>query len=357
MKPKKKEIVFYVVTIICCLLATTVLVVAVLLVYNRLQKKNGNEDEATQAMANAEVISYTQEELDRMLVEAVETAEASTRAQVSEDILSQIENNLKDGKSVVETLRPLYPDDIVVVSNGQFHFVPIRDDLKKHNLLEENLKVLENGEIQYEVNGEITSQKGIDVSKYQGDIDWEKVAKAGVEYAIIRVGVRGYGKEGKIVLDEKFESNLKGATQVGIQVGVYFFSQAITEEEALEEAQTVLDAISGYSITYPIVYDVEKTSASDGRMNQLTVEERTKMARIFIDKIKEAGYTPMIYSNMEMWTVLLDMAAFEDVEKWFAYYNTDLYFPYDYAIWQYSDKGTIDGIKGDVDLNISFKKW
>ena len=357
MKPKKKEIVFYVVTIICCLLATTVLVVAVLLVYNRLQKKNGNEDEATQAMANAEVISYTQEELDRMLVEAVETAEASTRAQVSEDILSQIENNLKDGKSVVETLRPLYPDDIVVVSNGRFHFVPIRDDLKKHNLLEENLKVLENGEVQYEVDGEITSHKGIDVSKYQGDIDWEKVAKAGVEYAIIRVGVRGYGKEGKIVLDEKFESNLKGATQAGILVGVYFFSQAITEEEALEEAQTVLDAISGYSITYPIVYDVEKTSASEGRMNQLTVEERTKMARIFIDKIKEAGYTPMIYSNMEMWTVLLDMTAFEDVEKWFAYYNTDLYFPYDYAIWQYTDKGTIDGIKGDVDLNISFKKW
>ena len=357
MKPKKKEIIFYVVTIICCLLATTVLVVAVLLICNRLQKKNGNEGEATQAMANAEVISYTQEELDRMLLEAVETAEASTRTKVSEDILSQIENNLKDGKSVVETLRPLYPDDIVVVSNGRFHFVPIRDDLKKHNLLEENLKVLENGEIQYEVNGEITSHKGIDVSKYQGDIDWEKVAKAGVEYAIIRVGVRGYGKEGKIVLDEMFEKNLKGATQAGIQVGVYFFSQAITEEEALEEAQTVLDAISGYSITYPIVYDVEKTSASEGRMNQLTVEERTKMARIFIDKIKEAGYTPMIYSNMEMWTVLLDMAAFEDVEKWFAYYNTDLYFPYDYAIWQYSDKGTIDGIKGDVDLNISFKKW
>ncbi len=357
MKPKKKEIVFYVVTIIGCLLATTVLVVAVLLVYNRLQKTNGNQDEATQAMANAEVISYTQEELDRMLVEAIETAEASTRAQVSEDILSQIENNLKDGKSVVETLRPLYPDDIVVVSNGKFHFVPIRDDLKKHNLLEENLKVLENGEIQYEVDGEITSHKGIDVSKYQGDIDWEKVAKAGVEYAIIRVGVRGYGKEGKIVLDEMFEKNLKGATQAGIQVGVYFFSQAITEEEALEEAQTVLDAISGYSITYPIVYDVEKTSASEGRMNQLTVEERTKMARIFIDKIKEAGYTPMIYSNMEMWTVLLDMAAFEDVEKWFAYYNTDLYFPYDYAIWQYTDKATIDGIKGDVDLNISFKKW
>ena len=244
-----------------------------------------------------------------------------------------------------------------VVSNGKFHFVPIRDDLKKHGLLEENLEVLENGELQYVQDGNVVSHKGIDVSRYQGDIDWEKVAASGVEYAFIRVGVRGYGEEGRIVLDEKFEDNVKGATAAGVKVGVYFFSQAITDEEALEEADMVLGAIDGYDVTYPIVYDVEKTSAAHGRMNQLSVEDRTRMARIFVDRIKEAGYTPMIYSNMEMWSVLIDMASFEDIEKWFAYYKTDLYFPYEYAVWQYTDKGTVDGIKGDVDLNISFKEW
>ena len=138
---------------------------------------------------------------------------------------------------------------------------------------------------------------------------------------------------------------------------MYFFSQAITDEEALEEADLVLDAIAGYDVSYPIVYDVEKTSEASGRMNQLSVEDRTRMAHIFIDRIKEAGYTPMIYANMEMWSVLINMAEFEDVDKWFAYYDTDLYFPYEYAIWQYSDTGRIDGIGGDVDLNISFKEW
>ncbi len=354
MKRKKKEILFYIMTIISCLVAMTVVVIAALLIYDKVREK---ADAAVDASAEVEAISYSQDEVNLMLAEAVASAENTTKVQVSDSILSEIQGGLESGNSVVETLRPLYPDDIVVVSNGQFHFVPIRDDLKQHNLLQENLQVLENGMLQYVENGEVVSHMGIDVSRYQGDIDWNKVAAAGVEYAFIRVGVRGYGEEGKILLDEKFEDNIVGANAAGIKVGVYFFSQAVTEAEALEEANVVLEAVSGHEVSYPIVYDVEKTGAKDGRMNQLTVEERTKMARIFIDRIKEAGYTPMIYSNMEMWSVLIDMAAFEDVEKWFAYYDTDLYFPYEYAIWQYSDKGRIDGINADVDLNISFKEW
>lgn len=354
MSRKKKEIVFYVLTIISCLIAMTIVVIAALLIYDKILKK---EEKTVDAVADVEVITYSQEEVDLMLAEAISTAESTTRAQVSEDILSQIQTSLTGGTTVVETLRPLYPNDIVVVSNGKFHFVPIRDDLKKHSLLEENLQILETGELQYLEKGEVVSHKGIDVSRYQGNIDWTKVAADGVEYAFIRVGIRGYGEEGKIVLDEKFENNVNGALAAGIKVGVYFFSQAVTEEEALEEANVVLEAIAGYDITYPIVYDVEKTSASNGRMNQLTVEERTKMARVFVDRIKEAGYTPMIYANMEMWSVLIDMAAFEDVEKWFAYYSPNLYFPYEYAVWQYSDKGVVDGISEKVDLNISFKEW
>lgn len=353
MKRKKKEILFYIVTIIGCLAAMTVVVIAALLIYDKLQKKGESVDAASDAV----LVSYSQEEVDLMLAQAVADAENNTRMQVSDDILSQIQTDLEGGTTVVETLRPLYPNDIVVVSNGQFHFVPIRDDLKKHNLLQENIQVLESGEMQYVENGEVVSHKGIDVSRHQGNIDWTKVATSGVEYAFIRVGYRGYGEEGKLVLDEKFEDNIKGATAAGIKVGVYFYSQAVTEAEALEEANMVLDAIAGYNVTYPIVYDVEKTGAKDGRMNQLSVEERTKMAQTFISRVREAGYTPMIYSNMEMWSVLIDMAAFEDVEKWFAYYNTDLYFPYEYAVWQYSDTGRIDGIDGAVDLNISFKEW
>ena len=345
---------FYIVTVFSCLLAMTVVVIAALLIYDKLR---GNEEETIDAAADVPAVVYSQEEVDLMLADAVSEAEEKAGKQASEDILSQLQGSLEGGTTVVESLRPLYPDDIVVVSNGQFHFVPIRDDLRQHNLVQENLQVLENGELQYVENGEVISTKGIDVSRYQGNIDWQKVAASGVEFAIIRVGIRGYGQEGNIVLDEKFEQNVKGATEAGIDVGVYFFAQAITEEEAHEEADVVLEAIKDYNITYPVVYDVEKTGAKDGRMNQISVEERTRITRIFVDRIKEAGYTPMIYSNMEMWSVLLDMSQFEDVDKWFAYYDTDLYFPYEYAIWQYSDTGRVDGIDGNVDMNISFKDW
>lgn len=358
MKRKRKEILFYIMTIISCLLAMTVVVVAALLVYDKLREDKTDEDVVEAgAGVEGEPITYSQQEVNRMLAEALTSMENSTREQVTEDILSQIRNGLTEGNTTVGTLRPLYPNEIVVVSNGRFHFVPIRDDLRQHKLVQENIRVLENGEMQYVENEEVVSHKGIDVSKYQGEIEWDKVAASGVEYAFIRVGIRGYGSEGKIVLDEKYLQNIQGATAAGIKVGVYFFSQAVTEEEALEEANVVLEAIAGLDVTYPIVYDVEKTGASNGRMNKISVEERTKMARIFVDRIKEAGYTPMIYSNMEMWSVLIDMAQFEDVDKWFAYYDTDLYFPYEYAVWQYSDKGRIDGIGADVDLNISFKEW
>lgn len=359
MNRKKKEVTFYILTVISCLVAMTIVVIAALLIYDKLREKEKQDlsDDSVAVNAEVEAIVYSEDEVNLMIADAITGAQAATRMQVAEEILSQLQGSLESGTSVVESLRPLYPDDIVVVSNGQFHFVPIRDDLKQHNLLQENLQILENGELQYLENGEVISHKGIDVSRYQGNIDWEAVAADGVEYAIIRVGVRGYGEEGKLVLDERFEQNVQGATAAGIKVGVYFFTQAITEEESIEEANLVLEAISDYNITYPIVYDVEKTGSASGRMNQLTVEERTRMARIFIDCIKEAGYTPMIYANMEMWSVLIDMSQFEDVEKWFAYYDTDLYFPYEYAIWQYSDTGRVAGIEGNVDMNISFKEW
>lgn len=355
MKQKKKEVLYYTVTVISCLMAVGIIIIATLLIYDRLHQNN--EGNAVEVSAGLPGITYSEEEVNLMLAEAVANAENNTRIEVSESILSEIQLGLEGGQSILETLRPLYPEHILVVSNGSYYFLPIRDDLKQHNLLQENLQELESGELQYVENGTVVSHKGIDVSRYQGNIDWNKVAAAGVEYAFIRVGVRGWGAEGRMVLDEKFEENIQGATAAGIKVGVYFFSQAINEEEALEEAELVLEAISGYNVTYPIVYDVEKTSEKDGRMNQISVEERTRVARAFIDKIKEAGYIPMIYANMEMWSVLIDMASFEDVEKWFAYYGTNLYFPYEYAVWQYSDTGRIDGISGAVDLNISFKEW
>lgn len=294
---------------------------------------------------------YTEEVLNNLLEENRIQIEELTKQQ----LLAELKAQLSEGNSTVSVLRPYYPNELVVVSNGAYHFVPIREDLQKHSLKEENLVLSEEGELTYQEGNEIISHKGIDVSKYQGNIDWRKVKNDGVEYAIIRVGVRGY-KTGEIALDEKFEQNIKGAHAAGIKVGVYFFSQAISVEEAKEEADFVIEQLEPYRdfIDYPIVFDVEKVAAKNGRMNLLTKEERTEVTVAFCERIKESGYVPMIYGNLEMFGVLIDLEALEPYPKWFAYYDDSIYYPYDFKIWQYSAKGAVDGIKGEVDLNISF---
>lgn len=272
------------------------------------------------------------------------------------NILEQIRLGLQDSTSVkIETLRSLYKEQLVVASGGKYHFIPLKDTMKKNDYLEENLNILESGELQYLKNGEVSSYKGIDVSRFQGKIDWSQVAQDGVTFAFIRVGYRGYGEKGTLVTDDTAEANIKGANEAGIKTGVYFYTQAITEAEILEEAQLVLDLIKPYRIDCPVVIDVERTAAEDGRMNALGVQERTQLVKLFCETIAAAGYQPMVYHNLEMGAVLLDVEQLEEYDKWFAYYKVEMYYPYAYKVWQYSDKGRVRGISGDVDLDIAFE--
>lgn len=347
IKRKKRERNVYLLVILGCIAGMLLFIVLGMLLYRI------THDGKTDAVAvNGEAVTYTQEELENRIAEAAEAA----RAEGVKEVLGDLEEKLSNGDTMVETLRPFYPDDIVVVSSGRFHFIPIKENLKKHNRLQENLAVLENGEFQYSDNGQVVSHKGIDVSYHQGEIDWQQVAGDGVEFAFIRVGMRGY-ETGKLVADEQFENNITGALANGIKVGVYFFSQAVTPDEVAEEAAFVLEQIAPYRVEFPVVFDVEKVAASSARMNQISVEERTNLAVSFCQSIAAAGYTPMVYHNMEMGALLLDMEKLDEYEKWFAYYGSEIYYPYDYQIWQYSEKGTVAGINGNVDLNISFKMW
>lgn len=316
-------------------------------------EKGGGEDADTDpdivdVMSGA--VMYSQAELDQ------EVAEAVARAQDEEAVrvLNGIKESLSAGTTTVETLRPYYPDDIVVVSDGRFYFVPVNKNLKLNQLDAANLQILENGEFQYLTDGQVTSHKGIDVSSYQGDIDWNLVAQDGVEFAMIRLGLRGYGKEGNLKEDAKFDANIQGAKAAGIKVGVYFFGQAISDEEVLEEAGLVLNKIAPYQLDCPVVYDVERTR-EDGRMNNISVEERTHLTQLFCQTIENAGYTPMIYHNTQMGALMIDVAALEDYDKWYASYSDQMFYPYEYKIWQYSDKGTVRGISGNVDMNICFE--
>ena len=328
---------------------------AVILLLLKWQK---GQNETIQALNQTMDSMYSEEEMQTMLAGAVSEAKEETEAVTRDALLNDIKNQLAGGSSAVSVLRPLYPSDLVIISNGIYNFVPIRDDLAKHSLEQDKLVLSDTGILSYVEDGVTTSHKGIDVSRYQGDIKWNKVALDGVEYAFIRVGLRGY-KTGEIAVDDHFETNIKGAHNAGIQTGVYFFSQAVSEEEAIEEADFVIEQLEPYRnmVTYPVVFDVEKVQAQSGRMNALTKEERTRVTQAFCERIKEAGYTPMIYGNLEMFGVLLDLEPLEQYEKWYAYYDPSLYYPYDFKIWQYSAQGSVNGITGDVDMNISFKTY
>ena len=142
-----------------------------------------------------------------------------------------------------------------------------------------------NGYSFYKENGHVTSIAGVDVSDYQGDIDWEKVHDAGIEFAIIRIGYRTYGS-GKVTLDENFANNIKAADKAGVKVGVYFFSQAINTDEAIEEADAVLDAIEGFNITYPVIYDWELIYGDSARTDKVTVEELADCCIAFCERVK-----------------------------------------------------------------------
>lgn len=200
--------------------------------------------------------------------------------------------------------------------------------------------------------GEVDSSVGIDVSKYQGDIDWEQVKAYGVEFVIIRLGYRGYGEEGTLGLDELYETNITGALDAGLEVGVYFFSQAITKEEAVEEAQFVLENIEKYNITMPVVFDTEIIEKEDARTYGVDGQVFTDACIAFCDEIELAGYDSMIYFNMIWSAFTLDLTQLVVYDKWYADYYEEPQYPYEFKMWQYTESGTVPGIEGNVDLNI-----
>lgn len=235
---------------------------------------------------------------------------------------------------------------------GERLLVPVCEEMAKHSYRQENFQKDENGFLGYYENGIRQTLTGIDVSKWQYDIDWKKVAASGVDYAIIRLGFRGTAAAGKTAIDPYYEQNIKGALAAGLQVGVYYFTQARTVEEAVEEAKIVIENIKAYNVTFPVVYDTEYTA--DGRANVLSNADRTACAKAFCDTILAAGYTPVIYANTN-WSILnLNMEELQGYDFWYAYYGENLYYPYDFTMWQYTDSGKVDGVSGDVDLNISF---
>lgn len=192
------------------------------------------------------------------------------------------------------------------------------------------------------------NKKGIDVSKWQGAIDWEKVKQDGVDFAIIR---EGYGKENPNQVDKRFEENYKKAKAAGISVGVYHYSYADSVEDAKLEAEFCLKNIAGKQLEYPVVFDIE-----DKEQLKLTNQQRTELCKAFCETIEKAGYYAMIYCNLNWWNNYLNCKELGKYDLWLAHW--DVAKPaVSCGIWQKSERGIIDGINGNVDLNESFKDY
>lgn len=276
-------------------------------------------------------------------------------------IKDMIRSSLENGDGVLMMLENLYDDMIVVPNYGRYNFFNIDSTLKASEIDKSKLiypvKNEETGKYEGEAlydDGNVKAKKVIDVSKFQGDIDWQRVKDDGVEAAYIRLGYRGYSS-GEIVVDEKYEDNISACNEFGIDCGVYFFTEAVNEEEAREEADFCIENLGEYSTALPIAIDVEESAnLSKSRTKDLSKEQRTLNVIAFCERIREKGYEPIIYGNLKSLMIMMDISSLEDYDKWFAYYHYPLRFPYKIKMWQYSATRKVDGIEGDVDLNLMF---
>lgn len=218
------------------------------------------------------------------------------------------------------------------------------------NSYDPNAFVLEDGRMTYTADG-VNTALGVDVSSYQGEIDWEKVAEDGIQFAMIRAGGRYYGSGG-VFEDTRFRANIQGAMDAGLAVGVYFFSQAITVEEAREEADFVLNLLKDYDFTGLVVFDWENISDDTARTDGLDSATLTAAANAFCQRVERAGCSPMIYFNQYIAYLLYDLEGIVQYPFWLAQYSETPSFYYDFQMWQYTSSGAVNGIEGRVDMDL-----
>lgn len=234
----------------------------------------------------------------------------------------------------------------------QPEYVKIDDKISKTTLFDQGFQK-QGDRLVYALNGRKTSHFGIDVSKYTGAVSWNRVKAAGAEFAMLRLGSRGYST-GTVNLDDTFQTNFDGCTNAGIDVGVYFFSQAVNVNEAVEEANYCVAALNGRKIKYPVVFDTEEVQNDGYRTQNLSRKDLSACAIAFCSTIRQYGYIPMISGTKKQLVKHLDLRELADYDIWLQDTDETSVYPYRYTMRQYSDSGKIDGIDGSVNYDICF---
>lgn len=210
----------------------------------------------------------------------------------------------------------------------------------------------------YMENGRKTSYVGVDISKHTGKVYFPSLKAAGVDYVMIRLGSRGYST-GQITLDENFKENIEGAIEAQLDVGIYFYSQAISQDEAVQEANFVVQNLEPYRahVKYPVAFNMGFVSNDKSRIEGLGREDKTAVTVSFLDAVRAAGYVPMVYGDKEWLLKEVDLTKLQDYDVWLSQEEEIPDYPYRYAMWQYNTDGVLNGIDGGADLNICFVNY
>lgn len=243
----------------------------------------------------------------------------------------------------------------VLNQNGEEEWVEISDKIAANTYDLTKIKIV-NGQMAYYQDGEKASFLGVDLSKSNGTVDFEVLKAEGIDFVMLKLGGRGY-ESGLITLDDNFPKNMAKAAEAGLEVGVYFFSQAITVEEAEKEADFVIENLVPYQkqMTYPVVFDMEYVANDEARIELTDEETKTEIADAFLTKIADAGYQPMIYGNKNwLLTAILPEKLLDEYPVWLSDQSPVPDYPYDFKLWKYAAGETIPGVEGTVDYTISF---
>lgn len=240
----------------------------------------------------------------------------------------------------------------LVAEDGTEEWVSINPYLTKNTYDYSNL-VYQYPIMKYYEDSEKVSKVGVHISADDGDVNFRKLKKAGIDFAMIRLGSRGYGS-GNLMADEMFYENMRKATEADMDVGVTFFSQAITKEEALEEATRVIEGLQGFSVVYPVVFDMEYIKNDTARVQGISKDVKTEVAVAFMDAVKQAGYNPMLYGDKEWLIRKVDLSKLVGYDVWLSQEQDVPDYPYKYTMWEYTKNAKLNGMDEPAQLSVCF---
>ncbi len=250
-------------------------------------------------------------------------------------------------------------DEYITINDPSLGTIEIEavEGFAKNTYINENFVIDKWGRMTYYIDGEVASAMGVDLSEYQGVVDFEKLKKQGFSFVILRIGGRYYSESGSMYVDTNLHQYYKAASDAGLKIGGYFFSQAKNAEEAIEEAEFLYTNIRGMEFDYPIAFDWELIENDTARTDSVSGEDLTNAAIAFCDAVEEYGYKPIIYTNTHLMYYKYDLERLKDYEFWIADYENTPSMYYHFTMWQYNIEGKVDGIEGNVDLNICMKNY